>query len=180
MTARAGVNWWLLGGGLGGLAALVIVLAGGFGRDPRAVPSMLEGRPAPMFTMDDLGGNRFELSALAGKKVVLNFWSTWCLPCRQEYPLLQTAAPAWPDVQFLGVIYQDTPDKIRGHLDRSPIPATYPNLIDLKGHVALDYGVAGVPETFFIDERGQIVYKHVGPLDEATLRRMLGAPKEVR
>lgn len=174
---KSGVNWFILGGGLGGLLLLCAVLWFAFGRDPRAVPSMFVGKPGPVFALTDLDGKTWDLNALRGHKVVVNFWSTWCLPCRQEYPLLQQAPPLWPDAQFLGVIYQDTPEKIAGHLARSPIPAGYPNLVDPKGHVALDYGVAGVPETFFLDEQGKIVYKHVGPLDRATLVQWLGPPK---
>ena len=173
MSGPKGPNWGILIGGLGLTVALLVVLAAAFGRDPRAVPAPAVGGVAPAFVLQDIDGDRWSLADLRGQVVVINFWSTWCLPCREEYALLQSAQTHWPDVKFVGVVYQDEPAKVRAHLARAVPPATYPNLIDPGGHVAIDYGVAGVPETYLVDRAGRVVHKQVGPFDEATLTGLL-------
>lgn len=171
MSAPRRVNRWVLGvGALLGLA-LVALFAGSFGNDPRAVPSVLESKPAPTFRLVDLDGRAWSLDELRGTPVVLNFWSTWCLPCKQEHALLQDAARRWPEVRFLGVIYDDTPEKCRDYLVRAG--TAYAHLIDDGGRTAIDYGVAGVPETFFISSSGTIVHKQIGPLSRTTLPPLL-------
>ena len=85
----------------------------------------------------------------------------------EEHPLLQRYPAAYPEVTFLGVIYQDTAPKVKRFLERDPVP--YPTLMDPGGRVSIDYGVTGVPETYFIDRDGQITHKQVGPLTEDVL-----------
>lgn len=165
------VNWKVLLPGLALVLPLVAILASGFGNDPHALPSMLEGRAAPTFALQDLDGAPHTLEGLRGEPVVLNFWSTWCGPCKFEHPLLLQAAGARPDIHFLGVIYSDEPGAVRRYLARAG--SAFPHLVDDGNKVAIDYGVAGVPETFFIDRQGVIVYKHVGPLDPGTLQSKL-------
>lgn len=150
---------------------LLVLLASGFGTDPRAVPSMLEGQPAPAFRLQTLDGDSIALEDLQGRPVVLNFWSTWCQPCRIEHPELQRAARSWPDVQFLGVIYNDEANKSRRYLAQAG--SAYPSLIDDGGRTAIAYGVAGVPETFLIGPDGVVAHKHVGPISMARLRQLL-------
>lgn len=172
MSSRAtGLNWKVLLAGLLVVLPLVAILASGFGNDPHALPSMLEGREAPVFALEDLDGNPYALPALKGEPVVLNFWSTWCGPCKYEHPLLLQAQSAYPQVKFLGVIYSDTEPKVRRYLAQAG--ANYPHLLDPGNKTAIDYGVAGVPETFFIDRNGVIVHKQVGPLTPDVLRSKL-------
>jgi cytochrome c biogenesis protein CcmG/thiol:disulfide interchange protein DsbE len=173
---RGRVNGVVLALGLVIVVPLVALLGSGFGNDPRAVPSVLVGKPAPGFTLRDLNGTPVSLEALRGRPVVLNFWSTWCQPCRLEHPLLQDAARAWPDVAFLGVVYNDEAEKCRRYLDKAG--SAYPALIDPDGRVAIDYGVAGVPETFIVAPDGTIAHKHVGPLHGAQLRAYLTPLRE--
>lgn len=161
----------VLGLGLLVIVPLVALLASGFGNDPHAVPSVLEGKPAPEFALATLDGGDVDLHAMRGRPVVLNFWSTWCQPCRLEHPALQRAAQAWPDVQFLGIVYNDEPDKASRYLAQAG--SAYPSLIDPGGRTAIAYGVAGVPETFIIAPDGTIAHKHVGPLSPAVLQRYL-------
>jgi cytochrome c biogenesis protein CcmG/thiol:disulfide interchange protein DsbE len=168
MSKRRRVNPFVLVVGLAITGALVAVLASGFGKDPHAVPSVLEGKPAPEFTLVDLDGGEISLASLRGKPVVVNFWSTWCMPCKIEHPLLLQAPAAFPDVTFIGVLYADEADAARRYLKREG--AAFRHFEDPGGRAALDFGVAGVPETFFIDAEGTIVYKQVGPLDGQTLR----------
>ncbi len=169
------MNWKILLGALLVIVPLVWLLATGFGHDPRALPSVLEGKPAASFTLPDLDGGTVSLESFRGRPVVLNFWSTWCVPCVSEHPVLQAAARGeGPDgIVFLGVLYGDEPERARRYLARAG--SAYPTVVDPTGAVIVDYGVGGVPETFFVDRRGVIAAKFTGPLDAASLARHLEA-----
>jgi len=158
------MNWKVLIAGLVPIIALVAVLANGFGKDPKALPSMLDGKPAPGFTLYDLDGAEVKLEDFKGSPVVVNFWATWCQPCAVEHPILLQSAELYGPrgVQFLGVVYGDEEAKVRGYLKRHG--SAYPTLQDPGQRTAIDYGVGGVPETFFVDREGTIVRKHAGPL----------------
>ncbi len=171
MSKSRGVNWRILGPGLALVALLLAILASGFGNDPHALPSMLEGKPAPMFAQDTLTGQRVDLGKLKGTPVILNFWSTWCQPCRIEHPWLQENARAFPDVQFYGVLYGDTEANALRYLKAHD--SAYPTIVDPEGRLAIEYGVAGVPETFFIDRQGQIRHKVSGPVSPDVLQRYI-------
>jgi len=164
-------NLWVLGIGFLLIVPILAILASGFGNDPRAVPSMLEAKPAPAFSLVDLDGKTVTLAELRGQPLVLNFWSTWCLPCKQEHPMLQQAQRDNPSVRFLGVLYSDTPVKARAYLKK--VGSEYPTLIDENNRVSIDYGVAGVPETFFVSRAGVVVDKWVGPLSWPALQAKL-------
>lgn len=166
------VNWTILVLGLVGFAGVVGLLAVGFLYDPRELQTdVLQGKPAPAFVLQDLEGNAVSLAELRGRPVVINFWSTWCVPCKQEHPLLQRYPPAYPGVTFLGIVYQDTTPAVRRFLERDPVP--YTTLVDPDSKVAIAYGVTGVPETYFIDKDGTITYKRAGPLSESMLVEQL-------
>jgi len=146
------------------LLPLIGILAYGFMRDPRYINSPLIGQQAAPFTVTLFDGKKLSLDDLRGKTVFLNFWASWCPPCRAEARDLEAA---WQrvknsDVVFLGVDIQDTEEDARAYLREFDV--TYPNGRDLTGKVAVDYGVWGIPETFFIDPQGRITYKHVGSL----------------
>jgi len=151
------------------------VLVMSFGRDPREVPFVLQGKPAPEFRLEAIDGSgEVALADLRGRKVVINFWSTWCGPCKIEHPVLLAAARQWPDAAFVGVIYQDEPAKAASYLAREG--TAYPHLFDPQGTLSIDYGVSGVPETYFVDEAGVIVHKQIGPVSWELMQRLLGAP----
>lgn len=138
------------------------------------------GESAPAFEWIAPDGRRLSLATL-GKPAVVNFWATWCVPCFQEHPVLAHAAQENPGVQFLGVVYEDDEDQVKGYLERQG--GAYPNLMDADDKTAIAFGVFGVPETYFIDAQGTIVAKFVGPLDERSLAENLGkamGPKERR
>ena len=166
------VNVGILVGGLVLVGLLVAVLAKGFDFDPHAVPSVLENTPAPDFTLQTLDGKPFHLKDGGQQITVVNFWSTWCQPCKIEHPLLLKGPTKWPNVRWVGVIYSDDTVQTEAYLKKHG--AAYPHLVDPGGRVAIDYGVAGVPETYFIDESGTIVYKQSGPLSEELLVQLLG------
>lgn len=171
-SPRKGKVKWpilLVGGGL--VLALVLLLSSGFGKDPHAIPSMLEGRSAVSFSLVDLDGNPVSLEGLRGTPVILNFWSTWCQPCKIEHPYFQDAARAFPQVKFYGMLYGDEPEKAKRFLRQTH--SAYPTLVDPGGRVAIDYGVTGVPETFFIDREGRIVKKVSGVVPPDLLQEMI-------
>jgi cytochrome c biogenesis protein CcmG/thiol:disulfide interchange protein DsbE len=154
-------------------AALVLVLYLNLGRDPSAIDSPLIGKPAPSFALKAVGtGETVDLAKLRGKPTIINFWATWCGPCYQEHPtLVQNAKVLGNDVQFLGVVFNDTPDKIQAFLaDRG---SAYPTLLDESGKTAIAYGVGGVPETFFLDRGGKIVAKYAGPMSTEDIQTNL-------
>jgi cytochrome c biogenesis protein CcmG, thiol:disulfide interchange protein DsbE len=155
--------------GLAVALPLLALLFANLGRDPHMVDSPLIGHAAPPFALRRVGGgDPVALADLKGRPVVLNFWATWCAPCQEEHPeLLAVARALGASVQFLGVVYEDEEDSIVEYLkDRGQ---AYPSLMDDGGRAAIAYGVFGVPETFFINGEGQIVAKHVGPLDRDLL-----------
>lgn len=157
-------------------AALVAGLAYGLTRDPRELPGVAVGRPAPAFELDGIDGRKVSGPAPRGRPAVVNFWASWCTECRKEHPYLMRAHARWgSEVDFVGVVFQDTPANIeRFLLDRGETPrSSYPNLMDPGGRVAIDYGVYGVPETFFVDRRGTVVAKQVGRVTPLLLRREL-------
>lgn len=155
------------------LAALIGIAAAfgtRFGTDPGVVDSPLIGRPAPNITLPHLEGDgERSLTDLRGQVVVVNFWASWCVPCREEHPDLVTAAQRYrgQDVTFLGVVYQDQPDQAIAFLDE--LGRGYDHLTDPGSRAAIDFGVFGVPETFFIDRQGTVVAKVIGTSDLALL-----------
>ena len=169
------MNWKVLGAGFLVVAPLVVVLASGFGRDAKALPNVMEGREAPAFSLSDMDGQAVSLAGLRGRPVVINFWASWCTPCAYEHPELLAAAQRWEPkgVAFYGVVYGDTEEAARAFLKRRG--SAYPNLLDLDQRVAIDYGVAGVPETYVIDGQGRIARKFVGPVSAAALAEVLGS-----
>lgn len=172
------MNWRVLAIGALIVIPLLVVLAMGFGRDPRALPSTMEGKPAPPFVLETMDGDQeVALVDFRGKPVVVNFYASWCVPCAQEHPWLVRASKVYQPrgVVFLGVIYNDEVAKAKGFLRR--YGEAYPSLVDPGARMAIDYGVAGVPETFVIDGQGNIVRKFTGPVVpdefEATLEALL-------
>ncbi len=149
---------------LGPTVAILALLAYGFTREPRYIESPIVGRPAPSFTLALLDGRTIRLEDFRGKVVFLNFWASWCAPCRVEAPMLEAAwrQLAANDVVFIGVNTQDEEERARAFVQEFGL--TYPNGRDPGGRIAIDYGVWGLPEAFFIDPHGRISGKHVGTL----------------
>ena len=166
------MNWTRASIGVAGAAALIALFAFGMKQDPRDIgASPLKGRVAPQFTMQVMNGkDSVRLGELRGQVVVLNFWASWCLECRDEHAVLQEAAALYQPqgVKFYGVLYNDSPENGNGYLSEMGGQA-YPTLLDPKTRVAIDYGVYGVPETFFIAPDGHIASKKVGPITPAEI-----------
>ena len=121
------------------------------------------GGVAPDFTLERFDGGSVNLMALRGKPVMVNFWASWCVPCRDEAPTLQrTWAYKDRGIVFVGVDVWDSDTNARAFLREFGL--TYPNVMDRDGTVAIDYGLRGVPETFFINKQGNLASKYVGPV----------------
>ena len=122
------------------------------------------GRPVPDFTLTTFDGSSITLSELRGKVVVVNFWASWCKPCEQEAADLEAAwrlyAPRG-DVVFLGIAWTDTEDASLGYIAKFDI--TYPNGPDLRTQISQDFRTTGVPETYIIDQTGNLAYKKFAP-----------------
>lgn len=175
-----------------GVVGLLLVgaLAGAtlWGRpDPAsdAVPAfaVIRGAPAPAaeFTLRDLDGRSVSLGEFRGRVVLLNFWATWCVPCREEIPAMQTLARDLGPrgLVVLAVNYEEDPETVRAFVRDTAL--SLPVLLDRDGAVARRYRVAGLPTSFVIDRRGSVVGSVIGfrdwaaPPAQAYVRGVLGA-----
>ncbi len=151
--------------------ALVVMFAIGLTRNPREVPSPLIGKPVPRFSLPPVQGRPLGFSDqdLKGQVSVVNVFASWCIPCRQEHPLIQRLAR---EVPVYGLNYKDQPQDAARWLYELGDPYTRTGA-DLDGRVAIDWGVYGVPETFVIDREGRIAYKQIGPITPGILEEKL-------
>lgn len=161
-----------------GSVALAVVFATRFGKDPNLVPSPLLGRPAPELDLPLLdGAGQFDSTLLEGKVVVINFFASWCLPCRQEQPDLTAAADAFADrgVVLVGIAYQDEPAQALEFLEELGRSNRAVYLADPGGRAAIAFGVFGIPETFFLSTDGTVVAKAVGATNALVLGTTIDA-----
>jgi cytochrome c biogenesis protein CcmG/thiol:disulfide interchange protein DsbE len=155
-------------------AALAALFLWGMGRgDPNAMPSTREGGPAPVLTVTPLGDlPGFDAAALTAPGVkVVNFWASWCAPCRAEHPMLEKLAGQ--GLTIYGVNYKDDPAKALAFLADlgNPFAAA---VADPRGRTGLDWGLYGVPETFVIDGEGKVLLRFAGPLTERVMADTVG------
>ncbi len=148
------------------------------GRNVAAAADDGERPPAPELILPLLGGDgEIDLASYRGQVVVVNFWASWCVPCRNEAPLLEEASQRWGDrgVAFLGVNAQDFLGDARAFVERYQI--TYPNVHDGPGETLGRFGITGFPETYFVDAEGRIVSRVPAEIDvealEANIRLAL-------
>lgn len=156
------------------LLALVGVFALSIDRDPSLVRSVLIDKPAPVFAMagvPELGVPGFDRAALEGEVTVVNVFASWCVPCRDEHPLL-VALKDLTGVRLFGINQSDAPENARAFLAELGNPYDAVGA-DRDRRVSIDWGVYGVPETFVVDAEGVITFKHVGPLTAETLETEL-------
>jgi cytochrome c biogenesis protein CcmG/thiol:disulfide interchange protein DsbE len=126
-------------------------------------------RPAPDFILTTFKGTTISLEDLRGKPVVINFWASWCPPCRIEAPLIERTWRAYKnrDLIFLGVNIQDRKQDALNYIREFAI--TYPNGPDPTGEISIDYGVSGLPVTFFVSGDGEVVRRWVGAIEKSVL-----------
>jgi cytochrome c biogenesis protein CcmG/thiol:disulfide interchange protein DsbE len=142
-------------------------------RNPSAVPSALIDRPVPKFDLAAVveDGRGLSSDELRGEVVLINFFASWCVPCRAEHTLLEQLAREH-GVPIYGIVYKDDPAAIvRWLVDLGSPYRTV--LVDPESRTALDFGVYGVPETYVVDVEGRIRYRFAGPLDPATIETIL-------
>ncbi len=135
-------------------------------------PAPAVGHPAPDFSLPTLSGETFTLSELRGTPVVLNFWATWCPPCRAELPELQAASERLAgQVAIVGVNQAEAPADVAAFAGR--LGLSFPMPLDVNAQASRLYAVRSLPTTFFIDRQGVIRRIQIGPVNEATLAQML-------
>jgi len=160
------------------IVPVALLLGVGLTRNPSSLPSPLIGKPGPEFSLVGIDGRRVSRASLLGRPVIINFWASSCAECKVEHPVLLAGQARYGNrVAFVGVLYQDRPEDAMAYLARLGDPG-YPNLIDTDGRLALDFGVTGVPETYFLDAAGVVRFKQWGPLTTDVLDaqlRVLGA-----
>lgn len=140
------------------------------GKDPRTLPSALIDKPAPTLALPPLlsGKPGVEPAALGGEVRLVNFFASWCAPCRVEHPILMRLAEEG-EVPLVGINYKDKPEAARAWLAELGDP--YARIgVDADGRAAIDWGVYGVPETYIVDAAGRIRYRHVGPITSQVLK----------
>ena len=140
----------------------------------RAANSPLLGKPAPAVEAESIDGPPVRLDQYRGKWLLVNFFATWCVPCRDEHDDLVRFAErhrAAGDAQVVGVVYSDSVDAVRSFLRDEG--GSWPMLNDAKGRVALDFGVSGVPESYLLSPDGTVVAKIVGGIEDGRLEQLL-------
>jgi cytochrome c biogenesis protein CcmG, thiol:disulfide interchange protein DsbE len=153
--------------------ALLLAFAMGLNHDPSLLPSALINRPAPDFNLPGLTDPAKGLARkdLAGGVTLVNFFASWCAPCREEQPALMALAHQ-PGLTLVGIAYKDKLQDSRHFLDDVGNP--YDRIgVDRDGTTAINFGVYGVPETYVVDGTGHIRYRHVGPLSEVDIDRTI-------
>ena len=150
--------------------ALVAVLAAGLRLKPAEVPSPLIGKPVPAFRLAQVQDPARSISPvdMVGRVWLLNVWASWCTACREEHPALLAFARD-SGVPVVGLNYKDARADGNAWLERFGNPY-FASALDEDGKVGIDFGVYGVPETFVIDKRGVIRFKHIGPLTPEQIR----------
>jgi cytochrome c biogenesis protein CcmG/thiol:disulfide interchange protein DsbE len=162
---------WIAGGAIAliVLGLLAYALLAGPARPPAV------GEPVPDFRLTALDGSPMTLSAQQGKVVVLNVFASWCDPCRREAFDLEMTWQAYRErgVQFFGIAYKDANSKAQAFLDEFGV--TYPCTVETGNRTARAYGVTAVPETFVIDQQGQLVRHYLGAITQTELSQELDA-----
>ncbi len=153
------------------LIGLIAVFALNMDRDPSLVQSVLIDKPAPEFSLAPVAGLAspgFDTASLNGQVTVVNVFASWCIPCRDEHPLL-VALKQQTDVKLVGINQKDAPENARAFLDALGNP--YDAIgADSTGRVSIEWGVYGVPETFVVDPQGIVRFKHIGPISPQSLQ----------
>lgn len=173
---------------------VIALFAWGMTRDAKFIPSPLPGRAGPTFALEVFApgvspiarplGDTVSLEALRGQVVVVNFWASWCLACRDEHADLSETALryAGQPVKFVGVLYQDRVEPALRWIEQMG-GQTYPSVTDPRSRAAIGYGLYGVPETFILDTEGRVAHKQTGAITAGILRRvvdsLLSAPGAV-
>jgi cytochrome c biogenesis protein CcmG/thiol:disulfide interchange protein DsbE len=151
---------------------MAVFLALGLNLKPSEIPSPLINKPAPAFSAPKLDAPEEKLSPadLKGQVWLFNVWASWCVSCRAEHPVLNQLAKQ-SAVVIVGLNYKDDPTDAKNWLNNLGNPYGV-SIMDQDGRIGIDYGVYGVPETFVIDKKGLIRYKHTGPVSDDDVQKI--------
>tara|TARA_B100000674_G_C37520351_1_gene769083 strand:+ start:180 stop:707 length:528 start_codon:yes stop_codon:yes gene_type:complete len=140
-------------------------------KDPSKPPSVLINKSVPLFESVSLydSKNIIKTQDIKNKKVLINFFASWCLPCKVEHPLLFDLSNNYPNLYLLGFNHKDKENDAKQYLSKDGNPYNFVG-IDSDGMIALEFGVFGLPETFLINENGKIIYKFMGPLTKDIIK----------
>jgi cytochrome c biogenesis protein CcmG/thiol:disulfide interchange protein DsbE len=174
-TPGSRMVWVVIAGGLL-FVVMAVIFAGRFGTDPGISSSPLIGQPAPnseIALMD--GSGVVSVDDFEGDVRVVNYWASWCLGCRTEHEALTQAASDYADlgVTFIAINYQDSPGNAEAFLDELGRSDVTVYTVDENSRTAFEWGVLGLPETFFVDRHGIVVGKVSGPVSYGLLSRTI-------
>lgn len=170
------IRWVISVAGVALLVPFLFMLGNRLGKDPTFVRSPLLGKPAPAFDLPRIDApGRLSSADLSGRVYVVNFWASWCVPCREENRVLDSFYRRWRPrgVELVGILYNDTVGAARQF--REQLGGSWPLVDDPAGRAAIDHGVFGVPETFVVDERGIVMAKFIGAVGPTTLDEALAS-----
>jgi len=175
-SERPGIAWWWKATLLGILVCLLVLLAFGLKRNPDFMPSALVGRTLPNFELATLNGDGVIGTAdVVGKPHVINFWASWCAACRAEHEVLVDLGRTLGNedkIRIIGINYQDKPENAANFLKKlGPFP--YPSGVDPRARTGVDFGVFGLPETFFVDATGTLKARPIGPLTKPDAQKYI-------
>jgi len=165
-------KFWLV---MAAIASMAALFAFGFTTNPKLVPSPLVGRPAPAFEVQQINGTgTVSLAELKGTPFILNFWASWCVACRDEARVLQQAHLTYEKdqkkIRVIGIAIQDS--RVPALSFARQYGKTYFLALDnAAGDIGLNYGLYGVPETFFVDAKGIIQFKQIGPVTPEIIKK---------
>jgi cytochrome c biogenesis protein CcmG/thiol:disulfide interchange protein DsbE len=164
-TSRGLSPAWMAGAAIALVVAVLLLYS--IAAKPSEPPMI--GGPVPDFEFTALDGSPMSLAAHRGEVIVVNFFASWCNPCREEAAALEETWRDFQDqgVQFYGIAYKDADSKAQAFLDEFDV--SYPSTVDTRNRAAREYGVTGVPETFVVDQEGLLVRHFLGPITQAQL-----------
>ena len=175
-TVRRGshtIRWVMIALAVVVLLPALVLLGSRVGKDATLTPSVLIGKPAPAFSLATLDGKTISNADLRGKPYVVNFWASWCGPCRLEHGSLRAFWERHRDrgIMLLGVIMHDTPRNALAF--QNELGGDWPLLSDPKDKTLVDFGVRAPPETFVVDANGNIAFRRQGPVHPGQLDELL-------
>jgi cytochrome c biogenesis protein CcmG/thiol:disulfide interchange protein DsbE len=179
-SRRRRVRWLVAAVLVATVLAVGIKVGVGLGDESRLVASPLLGKKAPSFSLPRLDGGTLHSGDWQGRVYVVNFWASWCVPCRKEAPILRSFHERWSPrgVELVGIVVNDTVENARTFRDEFRLK--YPQVEDPGSAVRDRYGVRGVPETYIVNERGTVMAAILGELDRGTLDDAIGDVREGR
>ena len=140
-------------------------------KNPNKPPSVLINKDVPLFESKSLFDSEktIKTNDIKNKKILINFFASWCLPCKVEHPLFFELSNSFPELYIIGFNHKDNDEEAKNYLSEDGNPYNFVG-VDKDGMIALEFGVFGLPETFIVNENGKIIYKFMGPLTKEIIK----------